>query len=95
MSWNSRMTQKWNLLTINRIKVRVTNDGTINLYLLTRFCNDFASDLHESEAENFAEIAVNDDKVSESSEEELSSAQSEIYCGFVQFCFVNHLSVSF
>jgi nitrogen regulatory protein PII len=41
----------------------VTNDGTINLYLLTRFWNDFASDLHESEAEIFAEIAVNDDYV--------------------------------
>ena len=35
---------KWNLLTTNRIKVRAINDGTINLYILTRFWNGFASD---------------------------------------------------
>ena len=40
---------KWNLLTTNRIKVRVMNDGTINLHILTRFRNDFASDLRNKQ----------------------------------------------
>ena len=48
---------KWNLLTTNRIKVRAINDGTINLYILTRFWNGFASDRREDSDERNGHFA--------------------------------------
>ena len=51
-------------MTTNRINVRVINDGTmITLYLLTRFWNNFASDIPQNngddiEAESTTRVVI-------------------------------------
>ena len=80
-------------MTTNRINVRVINDGTITLCLLTRFWNDFASDIPQDNGDDIeAEIDICD-QGSDDPEQEWSAAQGQINYCFVKFCCVHHLLV--